>query len=53
MRNSKGLPRRRRSIFGDHFEDDVLTYALFPQVGLKFFEHRNDSVGLRARPDTR
>ncbi len=22
--------------------DDVLTYALFPQVGLKFLQHRND-----------
>ena len=28
---------------GDRQIDDVLTYALFPQVGLKFLQHRNDS----------
>ena len=27
---------------GDGEIDDVLTYALFPQVGLKFLQHRND-----------
>ena len=27
---------------GDRQSDDVLTYALFPQVGLKFLQHRND-----------
>ena len=27
---------------GDRQIDDVLTYALFPQVGLKFLQHRND-----------
>ncbi|WP_025823199.1 sodium-extruding oxaloacetate decarboxylase subunit alpha [Shewanella marina] len=24
-------------------QDDVLTYALFPQIGLQFIEHRNDA----------
>ena len=28
--------------FGDHEVEDVLTYALFQQVGLKFLEHRDN-----------
>jgi len=36
------LSKERTLHFGEHFEDDVLTYALFPQVGLKFFENRNN-----------
>ncbi|MEQ8861243.1 MAG: sodium-extruding oxaloacetate decarboxylase subunit alpha [Pseudomonadales bacterium] len=31
--------------------DDVLTYALFPQVGLKFLEHRNDPTAFEPAPD--
>jgi len=27
---------------GEHEVDDVLTYALFPQIGLKFLENRNN-----------
>lgn len=27
---------------GDHQVDDVLTYALFPQIGLKFLQNRNN-----------
>ncbi|HEY7776271.1 MAG TPA: biotin/lipoyl-containing protein, partial [Kineobactrum sp.] len=27
---------------GDNEVDDVLTYALFPQIGLKYLEHRGD-----------
>ena len=38
----KGLETERSLQFGEHFDDDVLTYALFPQVGLKFFENRNN-----------
>ena len=38
----KGLEAERSLQFGEHFDDDVLTYALFPQVGLKFFENRNN-----------
>lgn len=30
--------------------DDVLTYALFPQIGLKFLEHRGDSSKFEAVP---
>ena len=29
----KGLEAERSLQFGEHFDDDVLTYALFPQVG--------------------
>ncbi len=38
----KGLEAERSLQFGEHFDDDVLTYALFPQVGIKFFENRNN-----------
>jgi oxaloacetate decarboxylase (Na+ extruding) subunit alpha len=31
--------------------DDVLTYALFPQVGLKFLEHRGDPSAFEPPPD--
>jgi oxaloacetate decarboxylase alpha subunit len=31
--------------------DDVLTYALFPQVGLKFLEHRGDPGAFEPPPD--
>jgi oxaloacetate decarboxylase alpha subunit len=37
-----GLAKERSLFFGKYFEDDVLTYALFPQVGLKFFENRQN-----------
>jgi oxaloacetate decarboxylase alpha subunit len=46
----KGLGEKKALDFGDHFEDDVLTYALFPQVGLKFFEHRNDPSAFEPVP---
>lgn len=32
--------------------DDVLTYALFPQVGLRFLEHRGDASAFEAAPGT-
>jgi len=31
--------------------DDVLTYALFPQVGLKFLQHRGDPSAFEPPPD--
>ncbi len=30
--------------------DDVLTYALFPQIGLKFLQHRGDSSAFEPEP---
>ena len=46
----KALEEEKSLRFGEHFEDDVLTYALFPQVGLKFFEHRNDPSAFEPVP---
>lgn len=35
---------------GDHRIDDVLTYALFPQIGLKFLENRGNPQAFEPRP---
>lgn len=37
-------------IFGEHIDDDVLTYALFPQVGLKFLANRNNPDAFEPKP---
>ena len=34
----------------DEVVDDVLTYALFPQIGLKFLEHRDDPSAFEPPP---
>ena len=34
----------------DNVEDDVLTYALFPQIGLKFLENRGDASAFEPAP---
>ena len=36
----------------ERFIDDVLTYALFPQVGLKFLTHRDDPSAFEPKPST-
>ena len=46
----EGLAKEKPLIFGDHLEDDVLTYALFPQVALKFFENRNNPAAFEPVP---
>ena len=38
----RGLAKEKNLKFGDHEVEDVLTYALFQQVGLKFLEHRDN-----------
>ncbi|MBA59948.1 MAG: oxaloacetate decarboxylase subunit alpha [Gammaproteobacteria bacterium] len=38
-------------IFGENIEDDVLTYALFPKVALKFFENRYNPGAFEDSPD--
>ncbi|WP_263078452.1 sodium-extruding oxaloacetate decarboxylase subunit alpha [Endozoicomonas sp. Mp262] len=43
--NDKGV-----SLAADR-EDDVLTYAMFPQVGLKFLENRNNTAAFEPAPD--
>ncbi|MBT3427788.1 MAG: sodium-extruding oxaloacetate decarboxylase subunit alpha [Gammaproteobacteria bacterium] len=44
------LGKQRELTFGKYFEDDVLTYALFPQVGLKFFENRHNPEAFEPTP---
>ncbi len=38
---------------GEAYIDDVLTYALFPQVGLKFLENRNNPSAFEPTPTGR
>jgi oxaloacetate decarboxylase alpha subunit len=44
MEKSEGL------VFGESIDDDVLTYALFPQVGLKFLANRNNPEAFEPVP---
>ncbi|MFN3238104.1 MAG: sodium-extruding oxaloacetate decarboxylase subunit alpha [Pseudomonadales bacterium] len=37
-------------VFGESVDDDVLTYALFPQVGLKFLANRNNPEAFEPVP---
>jgi oxaloacetate decarboxylase alpha subunit len=46
LAQEKGISLRS----GDQHIDDVLTYALFPQVGLKFLQHRGDPDAFEAPP---
>lgn len=36
---------------GEREQDDVLTYALFPQIGLKFLENRGDASAFEPMPE--
>ena len=38
----EGLAKEKNLSLADDVIDDVLTYALFPQIGLKFLENRNN-----------
>jgi len=38
----EGLAQEKNLDLADEVIDDVLTYALFPQIGLKFLENRNN-----------
>ena len=38
-------------VFGANLDDDVLTYALFPQAGLNFFANRNNPDAFEPEPD--
>lgn len=46
----QGLEKEKQLIFGEQFDDDVLTYALFPQVGIKFLQNRNNPDAFEPRP---
>ena len=45
------LAKEEGLILGDNADDDVLTYALFPQVGLKFLANRNNPDAFEPVPD--
>ena len=45
-----GLEKEKGLKFGEHVDDDVLTYALFPQVGLKFLANRGNSDAFEPVP---
>ena len=46
-----GLEKEKGLKFGEHIDDDVLTYALFPQVGLKFLANRDNPEAFEPVPD--
>jgi oxaloacetate decarboxylase alpha subunit len=49
-RDFRALAREHKLSVADQEIDDVLIYALFPQVGLKFLENRNDPDAFEPRP---
>jgi len=46
----QGLEKSQNLIFGEFIDDDVLTYALFPQVALKFLANRNNPDAFEPAP---
>jgi oxaloacetate decarboxylase alpha subunit len=46
------IARDKNILLSDQIEDDVLTYALFPQIGLKFLENRNNPDAVKLAVDT-
>jgi oxaloacetate decarboxylase alpha subunit len=44
------LEKEKNLVFGKHFDEDVLTYALFPQPGLKFLANRNNPEAFEPVP---
>lgn len=44
------LAKEKNIELADSVEDDVLTYALFPQIGLKFLENRNNPDAFEPHP---
>jgi oxaloacetate decarboxylase alpha subunit len=45
------LARTQKVELSEHEVDDVLTYALFPQVGWKFLSNRGNPAAFEAAPD--
>ena len=45
-----GLQAEKAWVFGDNVDDDVLTYALFPQPGLKFLANRHHPEAFEPAP---
>jgi oxaloacetate decarboxylase alpha subunit len=46
----KTLAKEKKIDLADEVIDDVLTYALFPQIGLKFLENRNNPDAFEPAP---
>ncbi|MCU7555058.1 sodium-extruding oxaloacetate decarboxylase subunit alpha [Alteromonas sp. ASW11-19] len=46
-----GLAKEKTLSLADNKIDDVLTYALFPQIGLKFLENRGNPDAFEPAPD--
>ncbi len=46
----RGIATEKSLSLADDVIDDVLTYALFPQVGLKFIENRNNPAAFEPVP---
>lgn len=46
----KALAKEKNIELSENVEDDVLTYALFPQIGLKFLENRNNPDAFELHP---
>ncbi|XOV89973.1 MAG: sodium-extruding oxaloacetate decarboxylase subunit alpha [Pseudomonadota bacterium] len=46
-----GLSEEKSLVFGENIDDDVLTYALFPQPGLKFLANRNNPGAFEPVPE--
>ncbi|WP_448211463.1 sodium-extruding oxaloacetate decarboxylase subunit alpha [Colwellia sp. MEBiC06753] len=44
------LAKEKNIMLADDSIDDVLTYALFPQIGLKFLENRNNPDAFEPKP---
>ncbi|WP_286235045.1 sodium-extruding oxaloacetate decarboxylase subunit alpha [Thalassotalea sediminis] len=46
----EGIAKEKGITLADEVIDDVLTYALFPQIGLKFLENRNNPDAFEPAP---
>lgn len=46
----KGIAKEQNIRLADNVIDDVLTYALFPQIGLKFLKNRDDPSAFEPVP---
>lgn len=46
----RDLAKEKSISLADEVVDDVLTYALFPQIGLKFLQNRHDSSAFEQAP---
>jgi len=44
------IAKEKNIRLSDDVEDDVLTYALFPQIGLKFLENRDNRAAFELHP---